>query len=260
MTIEEEMIQSRPRRRRMDGFSDDGLSYSVASDFDKMLGQAMSEFEARRQDPRFIPGARVESPDTPDLLRQELLDPVFMAANAYQGRSTRPAAQQDVKPRYIKSGQDVLMQDPVTGELTPAYSPEPKPDNTARKFKLDQISRQIQGLSALQYDPAKAAMAGLDANKIGAEIERLNMDAEALLAGDAVQPVSPPTAPAPTPQMFMGNPGTTNLLGGDFNLGATPAYSAAASRSAANQVTRTLKDGRKAIFDADTKKFIRYAE
>jgi hypothetical protein len=255
MTIEEEMNQTRPRRR-MDGFSADGLSYSVASDFDKMLGQAMAEFDARRQDPRFVPGARVESPDAPDLLRQELLDPVFAAANAFQGRSVRPATQPT--PRMFEMGNQLVSVDPISGQTSVVHSAPQRQDNTARKFKLDQISRQIQGLSALQYDPAKAAMAGMDANKIGAEIERLNMDAEALLAGDAVQPAAPQPS-APNPQMFMGNPSGTNLLN-ELNLGAAPEYSAAAARKTTNQVTRTLKDGRKAIFDADTKKFIRYAD
>lgn len=65
--------------RRTDGFSDDGLSYSVASDFDKQIGQALANQEARLKDPRYIPGALVERPDAPDVLNRELIDPVLTA-------------------------------------------------------------------------------------------------------------------------------------------------------------------------------------
>lgn len=259
MTIEEEMMQ-RPRRRRMDGFSDDGLSYSVASDFDKMLGQAMAEYEARSNAPRFVPGARVESPDAPDLLRQELLDPVFSAANALQGRSVRPQAAEPAL-RTVKRGSDVLMLDPRSGEIVQEFKADVKPDNAARKFKLDILGRQIQGLSELQYNPAKAAMAGLNPEQIQAQIGNLNAEAEKILAGEDIIQQGLPTpaavapaavAPTPTPQIFMGD------KSGGINIGAAPEYSA--NRAAAKEVTRTLRDGRKAIFDADTKKFIRYAD
>jgi len=66
-------------RRRTDGFSEDGLSYSVASDFDKQIGQALAAQEARLKDPRYIPGAQVERPDAPDILNRELIDPVLTA-------------------------------------------------------------------------------------------------------------------------------------------------------------------------------------
>ncbi len=81
--------------------SDDGLSYSVAADFDKQLGQALAEIEARTKEQpqsgitisdqiadksdsqRYNPFG--PSPDRPDILRAQLLDPIMQAKAIYQG-------------------------------------------------------------------------------------------------------------------------------------------------------------------------------
>lgn len=276
MTIEEELMQ-RPRRSA-GGFG------GVAPDFDKMLADAMYEYDMRRQGltaravdltdedrkkgyiarteftgpgPRLIPGTDqvvYDKPPDPDLLRREILDPVYQAANAFQGRSTRPVAAKEADNRLLKSGQDYLQRDPVTGELTVAYK-APRIDNKARDFELDQISKQIQGLAALKYDPAKAAMAGLDATKIDAEIKRLNTDARKLLTGgDAIEEAltaqPAPVAPAPTPMIAIGEKGTQLSPAGPMKPG----------ERGRREVTKPLKNGRKAVFDEATKEFIRYAD
>lgn len=103
-------------RRRMDGFSEDGLSYAVADDFSKMMGQAMAEQEARLADPRFVAGARVEQPDAPDILQRELIDPVLTAFGMDTGRRVADSrAARPLAPRVFEMGNELISADPATG-------------------------------------------------------------------------------------------------------------------------------------------------
>lgn len=124
-----------PSRRRMDGFSDDGLSYSVAGDFEKQMAQAMAEQEARtREKPqsgvtisdqiasksdsrRYSPFG--PSPDAPELLQRDLIDPVLAGfgfntggarnfSQAGRGKSPR-------EPRFVKSGADIFTENDSGG-------------------------------------------------------------------------------------------------------------------------------------------------
>jgi hypothetical protein len=73
-------------------------------------------------EPRFIPGARVERPDDPRLLEQELLDPVLSAFGMDGVSSGRPSstprqpAPKTYKFNTADGGQKVVMFDPITGE------------------------------------------------------------------------------------------------------------------------------------------------
>lgn len=122
-------------RRRMDGFSDDGLSYSVAADFDKQLGQAMAEQEARLKDQRYIPGALVERPDAPDVLQRELIDPVLtgFGFNRPQ-RMVAGAATRQPAVRTYEMGNELIQIDPVTGKAVPIYTQnKPAPELSPRQ-------------------------------------------------------------------------------------------------------------------------------
>ncbi len=112
-------------RRRTDGMSEDGLSYSVATDFDKQLGQALEELEARTKErpqsgitisdqisdksdsQRYIPFG--PSPDRPDILRAQLLDPIMQAQAIYQGDAIRGRASSKLpQDQYRNVGGNLL--------------------------------------------------------------------------------------------------------------------------------------------------------
>jgi hypothetical protein len=120
-----EMARMRyPAARPTNGMSADGLSYSVANDFDKQLAQASAEFDARTRSPRFVPGARVEQPDAPDLLRQELIDPVIMARNSYTGTQAQP--QKQIQNRIISDNGNIWSVDPLSGQAEQIVTAPPK--------------------------------------------------------------------------------------------------------------------------------------
>jgi hypothetical protein len=238
MTLEEEFQSIRPRKRR-DGFSDDGLSYSVAGDYDKLLGQALSEFEARTADPRFVPGARVEQPDAPDLLRQELIDPLIMTGVAGSGRAMKPAA--TPSPRLFKSGNDVISVNPLTGQSEVVFEGVAKPDNRLADYELGRIRDQQRQWNELRTDPFKKAAMNLTDDAIEAQMQKLDEQARGILAPT---PASGPAAPV-SPRISIGEETISPIKPGE--RGKT-------------EVTKTLKNGRKAVFNSETKEFIRYAD
>ncbi len=129
------------QRRRTDGFSDDGLSYSVASDFDKQIGQALAAQEARLKDPRYIPGAQVERPDSPDILNRELIDPVLTAFGMDQDHSGRRYGRYD-RPENaspftaVKSGKETFVLDKRTGRAMPMVTPDPEAQAKEKSLEL----------------------------------------------------------------------------------------------------------------------------
>ncbi len=185
--------------------SDDGLSYSVAADFDKQLGQALAEIEARTDSPRFVPGARVENPDSPDILRRELLDPIL----AGQGMPTSAsgATSRAQQPRLFETGGAIVQVDPITGQARPVYSaPEKKVEMSPRQ-RLE-YSDLLQQRRTIQGDPTKAT---------------LNKDKLKILDDQIANYFSPVTnrtagvaAPADLlqPSGFIGTPGGTNAFSG----------------------------------------------
>lgn len=103
-------------------------------------------------------------------------------------------------------------------------------------------------------------------NRVMNRLSSLSRSRNALLAPPQEQQMTVPpgitSAPAPVfqgplppPKMFMGAPSGLDQdgfqAGGEFIR---------VPRPQSNEVLKTLKDGRKAFFDAATKKFIRYAE
>jgi len=74
------------------GFSEDGLSYEVASDFNKLASQALAEYEARLRNPRTDVWGKVLAEDTPAALHASILQPVA----EYIGGGTQATQQQPI--------------------------------------------------------------------------------------------------------------------------------------------------------------------
>ncbi len=123
------------QRRRTDGYAEDG-SYSVAADFDKQIGQALAEREARIKDPRYVPGGQVERPDAPDLLDRELLDPVMTAFGmpTSQDRLARHGRHDAPSSRVFEMGNQLVRVDP-NGQASPVYT-SPKKEEKAPLYEV----------------------------------------------------------------------------------------------------------------------------
>jgi hypothetical protein len=191
---------------RMDGMSEDGLSYSVASDFDKQMAQALAEYEARTKSPRYIPGGVTPQPDAPDLLKHELLDPIIMARNAKLGILAN-------QPERIISHQgDIFGVNPLTGHTTQLVTAPPKAVNpntpdwrTVQKTKI--LDSEIKLLNKELTDPFTKSNRKAEIPDL---LNQKHKEWNALLEPKGA-PVLP-TAPPPTPHAFMGTPGGQNLI------------------------------------------------
>lgn len=118
------MDRESSRTRRRDSMSADGLSYSVANDLEKQMGQALAEYDARRKAPRSDVWGKTLKEDSPEQLRTELLDP-FMRESS---RQSRTAAPRTYKAKNATGGDDVVSFDPQTGETKVVYSVPGKPE------------------------------------------------------------------------------------------------------------------------------------
>ncbi len=194
------------QRRRTDGFSDDGLSYSVASDFDKQIGQALAAQEARLKDPRYIPGAQVERPDAPDILNRELIDPVLTAFGMpnSEDRAERHGRYNGPSSSVFKSGNDIISIDKNTNAAHKVYTGA-VPEMTQRQ-KLE-YSDLLHQRNALQTGIG----ARVNADKIKALDDRINGFFGAAPAAAAVPAVVAPADLLST-NNFIGTPGGTNLF------------------------------------------------
>ncbi len=155
------------QRRRTDGFSEDGLSYSVASDFDKQIGQALAAQEARLKDPRYIPGAQVERPDAPDILNQELIDPVLTAFGmpnsedraARHGRYDRYSNRNPDANRYTSvkgPNGEAFVLDKTTGKTQPFDVPPGHVAPTVIPKTGSQVSNWFQNSPTMQAEESEA--------------------------------------------------------------------------------------------------------
>lgn len=145
-------------RRRMDGFSDDGLSYSVAADFEKQIGQAMAEQEARLKDPRFAPGTLVERPDAPEVLQRELIDPVLTGFGLMSPRrATATSSTRMPTPRTYEMGNELVQVDPITGRANVVFTqPKQAPEMTPReRMEYNDLLASRRGIMAKDYKTAE---------------------------------------------------------------------------------------------------------
>jgi hypothetical protein len=206
-------------RRRTDGFSEDGLSYSVASDFDKQIGQALAEMEARTDDPRFIPGARVESPDSPDILQRELMDPVLSAFGMPLPRS-RDNLTRAIVPRLFETGGSIVQVDPLSGRSNIVHRGETKPDNRLGNFRLANLRNEASQLNSLRNDRLKMATSGTTPEAIATRLQEIDAEAAEIAGGQGRSQSQPaqPTVTAPPDLLsssgFIGTPGGENLFEG----------------------------------------------
>lgn len=181
------------RRRRNDGFSDDGLSYRVADDLGKLWGQALSEYDTRRESPRFVPGARVESPDDPDILRRELLDPVLQRFAAPSQRTTVKGA----TPRTYKFGSSLVSVDPLTG-------------TTDEIFRAPETVGEMSPRQKLEYsdllNQRRAILRSAGIMRTPEDTARLKQLDEQIAKFFTPPATNAPTVAAPErqPQIFMG--------------------------------------------------------
>lgn len=193
--------QPRIAAQRNDGFSQDGLSYSVANDFGKLWGQAMAEYDARTNAPRNdIYGETLEE-DTPDSLRRQLLDPL---TQNFGGASSRPV--KTASPRTYKFGDQLVSVDPRTGATNPIYTAPAKPDTRGDSFDRQLILGNIATLRALQRDPLKLRMAGKRPEDIEAEIAALEEQGRKIYEPESTPVAAVPEVERPKPQIFMGDP------------------------------------------------------
>jgi len=142
--------QPRSRRRveeerapRMDGFSEDGLSYSVANDFPKIAAQALANYEAamnaERQrnlsiDSRGIVSAPPVDYEVGNRLFQGHIAPVqslYMGGQSQQGfRSTNPVVRETAEGIYERNPQTGAWELAVETKAKPApsFTPRQKSD------------------------------------------------------------------------------------------------------------------------------------
>lgn len=226
-------------RRRMDGFSEDGLSYAVSDDFSKMLGQAMAEQEARLNDPRFVAGARVEQPDAPDILQRELIDPVLTAFGLDTGRRVADSrASRAPATRLFEMGNELISADPATGR-TQVIHRQQKPQAEMTPRQKMEYADLLARRRALQGGVAGSQ---LNAAEIAALDERINN-----FFGSAAPPV-PDMGPTAPPDL-LGQPGSGFIgdmdqrgepTGSNRFIGRSPARSAAPQRG--KTLTRELAE------------------
>lgn len=183
-----------PVMRRMDGFSDDGLSYEVINDWGKLASQALAEYEARIANPRTDLFGRVRPEDSPAALDAELFQPLrnlFGAGGNSQGMRT------------YEIDNALVGYNPQTGGVTKLFeAPKSKPEMTPRQ-KLeyqDLLAQRRSILSKPYYQRSKADEERLPL--LDSAIKDLFPDAEAVSA--------PQISTAREPQIFIGNPTMTS--------------------------------------------------
>jgi len=148
------------QQKRTDGFSDDGLSYSVINDFDKLAAQALADYEARVKSPRIDIWGRTLPEDTPQGLDRELFQPLrtLFGGNSY---SDSPAL------RTYKTGTgDIVGINPRTGESGIVFdAPEPpaKPQREAEFPMYTELNSTLQpsGLKMLTMPQIGAILPSL---------------------------------------------------------------------------------------------------
>jgi hypothetical protein len=203
-----------PPARPTNGMSADGLSYSVANDFDKQLAQASAEYDARTRSPRFVPGARVEQPDAPDLLREELFAPVMAARDAYTGTTPKPPKL--LQPKTFELGGQLVTVEP-DGQAKVIHSAPAKAavDYDQRQFanldrrlaagRIETAEKNLADALPRQKAEAKAAY-----DKAVADYEALKNQNVLQAPTDLLTPAPAPMAAPPTAYGFIGSPGEEN--------------------------------------------------
>jgi len=120
---ESDTFRQGPTQYLPSGFSDDGLSYSRGEDVSSNIAEALAQYKARSENPRFIPGAIEPHPDSPEALRREILDPL---EQEYPITGVRT---DNRRPRVFQTGGRLLQYDPLTRRVETIWT---NPDKTAK--------------------------------------------------------------------------------------------------------------------------------
>ncbi len=117
---------------RNDGFSEDGLSYSVANDFNKIAAQALADYEARinyeRQkglsiDSRGIVNAVPVSADIQNRIYNETIAPVEQLYGGVNGNHSQP----QLRTYKDDATGNIIGIDPISGKGKIVFEGSPKP-------------------------------------------------------------------------------------------------------------------------------------
>lgn len=192
---------------RRDGFSEDGLSYSVINDFDKLAAQALAEYEARVKNPRNDIWGQIIPEDRPENLKAAILDPISSLINGGARQESTPLR------TYKTPGGGVVGVNPMTGESDMLVPDVPKdvPMSFGEREKIRSLYRDR---SAIENMPIE--------DQTDDQTERLKKINEAIAAIESppkpatvAAPVAPPLgANWPLQGSFIGTPGGTNSFSG----------------------------------------------
>lgn len=273
-----------PLSPRSTGFSDDGLSYSVAGDYNKLLGQALANYEARVGNPRSF-----QESDADYATRVGSASGILGNELAPLGISV-PRTQQ---PKLVKSGQDIFAQN-AAGGLDLLHSGNPLMSKTGRAAApvvpetRSQISDWFSKSPTMKAEEAQAleslALPGADAfHVLGTQHPTLLQNSpyserfgpiyrdaarrHNAIANKPIEPVNPNVSVLSAERARLmkeleanqGLPENTAMAYtnrvNEIDSILQPSYP-----DESGEVVKRLKDGRSAVFDATTKKFIRYAD
>ncbi len=204
--------------------SDDGLSYSVATDFDKQMAQAAMELDARTRNARYVPGAIEEHPDSPDILQKSLIDPVLQAEAAYQGRTYHPAREQrQIANRIVSDRGNIWAVDPTSGAARQVVTAPVKPaaevkPNFAQRNLLEDLTKQIdlkrkqrvaEGNQDSLVSPGMTRSFDIGKELAGLEAQRKQILDQFMGNSNPIQQTNAPVAlSSPGPKRYKFNPAT----------------------------------------------------
>lgn len=185
-----------PAAPRTDGFSNDGMTYSVANDQSKIVGEALAREEARQ--------AYNSSLNNP-LVNKSIFKPIPAPITPQQEQAAK---------KIFEVGNQVVEVNPLTGKSNVLFTQPPQPTKETA-YNIPVMENFMSAPTTLKMTPSQLQ------SQIGS-----------------------------LPEFARTNEITKVVLGMANRTGSQKT----------NEVVRSLKDGRKAVFDADTKQFLRYAD
>jgi len=184
------------------------IGYSVADDEDKLMGQALAEYDARRNSPRYDYYKQEYNPaDDPEALRHELLDPISQRF----GRAFSPertfAPAKEVQPRIVKSGPDVFMLNPDTDQLELLHQGAAAPVKLTEREKSDltDIENEITANRTMMMKQTEPELQKPFRDRLlSLDKKRRALFAPKVATADVSTAVTP-TVVAPPPSGFIGD-------------------------------------------------------
>jgi hypothetical protein len=160
------------------GFSSDGLSYSVAEDFPKIIAQISSEYEARAKNPRYNPFG--PSPDSPEQLRKEGLKPWDeLWSEMAMGGGARPSAA--VAPKTFEIGNRLIQMD-AAGKPVEIYAAPTVNKDEMTDLQKKALAARIMGLERDRSNPDAAREFKMQGTTVEKELQKSWDEAATLLA------------------------------------------------------------------------------